>query len=133
MAILNKSKFYNSDVQVRVMKKYYPQFRAIKRHHNDIEFIGDLRVKSTFPIYTISVRYLGNRSPVVKIINPVLVEDTLHYYKAAKCLCLYHPRDFKWHKERLIAREIMQWTAAWIYFYQVWLEKGKWFGPEAKH
>ena len=27
----------------------------------------------------------------------------------------------------------MDWTIAWIYFYEVWLETKIWYGPEASH
>ena len=27
----------------------------------------------------------------------------------------------------------MDWTIAWIYFYEVWLETNIWYGPEVPH
>ena len=34
---------------------------------------------------------------------------------------------------KLVAKEIMSWTIAWLYFYEAWLQTGKWFGPESHH
>lgn len=115
------------------MKQRYPHFKSKKRGKYDIEFTGDLQVKSELPIYTISIRYRGNKSPIVKVIKPALVDNAPHIYPTERNLCLYHPANFNWCKEKLIANEIMEWTAVWIYFYEVWLQTNKWYGPEAPH
>lgn len=127
------TKTYNSDIQIWAMKQRYPQFKSKKREKYDIEFIGDLQVKPELPIYTISIRYRGNKNPIVKVIKPALVDNAPHIYPTEKNLCLYHPSNFNWGKEKLIANEIMGWTTAWIYFYEVWLQTNKWYGPEAPH
>jgi hypothetical protein len=128
-----KTKVYNSDVQIWAMKQLYPHFKSKKREKYDIEFTGTLKVKLELPTYTVSIQYRGNKNPIVKVISPALVENAPHIYPTEKNLCLYHPSDFNWQKEKLIANEIMDWTAAWIYFYEVWLQTGKWYGPEAPH
>ncbi len=115
------------------MKSRYPQFKAKKRGQYDIEFIGELTVKPVFLVYTVSITYRGDLRPLVKVISPNLVEDPPHFYKESQSLCLYHPKNYNWAKEKLIAKDIVSWTAAWIYFYEVWLQKGVWYGPEAEH
>jgi hypothetical protein len=131
--MFNSSQYYNSDIQIWAMKSRFPQFKAKKREMFDIEFIGDLVVKPTFPIYTVSITYRGNLRPLVKIIKPELVEKPPHFYRQSKSLCLYHPKNYKWGKEKLIATDIISWTAAWIYFYEVWLQEDIWYGPEVEH
>jgi hypothetical protein len=128
-----KSKIYNSDIQIWAMKQHYPQFKSKKRDRYDIEFIGTLKVKPELPTYTVSVKYRGSKTPIVKVISPVLTENAPHTYPSEKNLCLYHPNNFNWQREKLISKEIMDWTAAWIYFYEVWLQTGVWYGPEAAH
>jgi len=128
-----RTKYYNSEVQIGVMKSRYPQFKALKRAHLDIEFTGELLVKPVFPVYRVSIRYLGDSRPIVKILRPALVADPPHFFKESGSLCLYHPQNYYWTKDKLIAKDIVSWTAAWIYFYEVWLQKGKWYGPEADH
>jgi len=115
------------------MKSQYPQFKFIKRDKYDIEFIGEITVKPELPTYTVSIKYRGDKRPLVKILKPELVENPPHIYSANRTLCLYHPDNYNWSKEKLIAKDIVPWTAAWIYFYEVWLEKGIWLGPEASH
>ena len=115
------------------MKNRYPQFRSIKRGQLDIEFVGGLTVNYTFPVYTISINYRRDLRPLVRILKPKLVEDPPHFHKHNNSLCLYHPRNYNWTKEKLIAKDIVSWTAAWIYFYEKWFQTGKWYGPEVVH
>lgn len=115
------------------MRHLFPQFKVIKRGQYDMEFIGDLQARPNFPIYTVSITYRGSATPLVRVVNPQLVESPPHFYKKEKALCLYHSKDFKWKKEKLIARNIVAWTSAWLYFYELWLRDDKWYGPEVDH
>lgn len=129
----HKQKYYNPEIQIGAMRKYYPQFKVIKRSNTDIEFIGKLIVKPELPVYKISINYRGNLKPLVKVLEPELVADPPHIYKQSRVLCLYHPDNYKWTRDKLVANEIVSWTSAWIYFYEVWLQTNKWYGPEAHH
>jgi hypothetical protein len=131
--MFQKNKYYNSDIQISAMKSRYPQFKAKKRGLYDIEFIGELIVKPVFPVYIVSITYRGDLRPIVKIIKPELMAELPHFYKETQSLCLYHPKNYHWTKEKLIAKDIVPWTATWIYFYEVWLQKDMWYGPEAEH
>jgi hypothetical protein len=131
MAIFNKKKQANPLVQIGVMKSKFPQFQS-KQKGDNIVFTGTLLIKRELPIYNVSVEYRGNLRPVVRVNSPALVEKPPHTF-ADKSLCLYHSDNFKWSSDKLIAREIMQWTVAWIYFYEYWLQTSKWVGPEMTH
>lgn len=128
----NKKKPLNPVVQIGAMKSRFPDFRS-KHKDGNIVFTGDLVIKPELPIYNVSVEYRGNSRPLVRVNSPTLVDDPPHFYHSTKSLCLYRPADFKWNGEKLIAKEIMQWTIAWIYFYEYWLQTGEWIGPEAAH
>lgn len=127
------TKTYNYDIQIWAMKSRYPQFKVIKKSKSEFEFIGDLHVKPELPVYTVSITYRVNSAPQVRIISPALVPEPPHFYSKSKTLCLYHPDNFNWTKDKLIANQIVSWTAGWIYFYEVWLQTGIWYGPEAHH
>lgn len=115
------------------MKALFPGFKAVRKGSDTIEFTGQLQVKPELPVYTLSILYEGDFRPKVKVLYPVLVPEPKHFYQKSGTLCLYHPSHFKWQRHKLIAREIMGWTAGWVYFYEGWLEHGEWFGPEADH
>lgn len=129
----HKLKPYNKNVQILAMKSRYPQFKVKVKKNGYIEFKGILRVKPELPEYEILIIYRGSLSPIVKVLNPKLVDKPPHVYPPDNNLCLFHPDNFKWKKETLIASEIIEWSSAWIYFYEVWLQYGIWYGPEAKH
>jgi len=133
MAVYQKVKKYNPEIQVIAMRSRYPQFKHTRTKDGCIVFKGKLRVKPELPEYEVKILYCGDKSPKVYILNPAPVEGAPHIYSNTKSLCLYHPDNFKWHGGKLIAEDIMGWTAGWIYFYEYWLQTGKWVGPEVPH
>jgi hypothetical protein len=133
MAVYQKSKPYNPNLQVRAMKARYPQFKVKKHQDGRIVFTGKLQVKPELPVYTIQVVYNGNAMPLVYILDPLPVTGAPHIYSNTHSLCLYHEDNYRWNKAKLIAIDIMGWTAGWIYFYEYWLQTGDWVGPEVKH
>ncbi|MFE2861644.1 hypothetical protein [Sphingobacterium multivorum] len=133
MAAYQKNKKYNPVVQIMAMKSRYPQFKVRREKNGDISFIGQLQVKPELPVYTIDVIYRGDNTPMIHILNPTPVKGAPHIYSDTQSLCLYHSSNFKWTGSKLIANEIMGWTAGWIYFYEYWLQNGEWIGPEVPH
>ena len=133
MATFKKARHFKSQKQITGMKKMFPQFKANWKHKNDIRFIGELKPRENSPKYKVSIKFRGSLNPQVKVLKPNLVPDPPHIYKSTNTLCLYHPKNLKWHKDRLVAEYIVPLTAAWLYFYEVWLETDIWYGPEVKH
>ena len=89
-------------------------------------------VMPELPIYNVSVYYRFNLSPKVFVNSPVLDEKCPHVFRD-NSLCLYHRDNYKWNADKLVATSIMEWTIAWIYFYEAWLQTGEWYGPEVPH
>ena len=87
------------------MRSKYSQFKVKKKSKSEFEFIGDLQVKPEFPLYTVSITYRGSLTPLVKVLSPELVSNPPHFYKQSQTLCLYHPDNYKWIKEKLVACE----------------------------
>lgn len=120
-------------IQIQSMKCHYPKFSHKELKGGNVLFTGDLIIKPELPIYTITVEYRKSLTPLVKVISPVLVDNPPHFYKKDQALCLYHPKQFHWNSNYLISKYIITWAAVWIYFYEVWLQEKKWYGPEAPH
>ena len=115
------------------MRSRFPQFRVKQKGRYDITFTGDLHVKDIYPVYTLSIHYQGDLYPSVKILRPTLVDKPPHFYRKENEPCLYKPKNYAWNRTKLIATDIVPWTAGWIYFYETWLRTGDWLGPEAEH
>lgn len=124
---------YNPMVQVFSMKSHYPNFKCKKLGKNNFVFTGEIQPHPNIQAYTIEITYRGGIDPKVMILNPDIDENNPHYYKKSRSLCLYKPDLFEWKRHYLVSKYIVRWTSAWIYFYEVWLQTGKWYGPEAPH
>jgi len=133
MAVFQKIKPYDPAIQVQAMAARYPQFKAKKFKDGDIIFTGKLQVKPELPVYTIQVVYRGDLRPRIFILDPLPIPGAPHIFPDSGSLCLYHSDNYKWTERKLIAGDIMGWTAGWIYFYEYWLQAGKWIGPEVPH
>lgn len=134
MAAYQKTKAYNPSIQIQAMRARYPQFIAKKNKDGDIIFTGKLQVKPELPVYTVQIVYRGASRPRIFILDPLPVEGAPHIFPNIGSLCLYHNDNYKWNESKLIAHDIMGWTAGWIYFYEYWLQNGQvWIGPEVPH
>lgn len=91
---------------------------------------GHLQPRAVSPIYQIEIQYKQKQIPKVKVISPELVPNAPHLY-ADKSLCLYWPKEWRWRQDRLIAEIIIPWAASWLYFYELWLDTGKWLGTSS--
>ena len=133
MVAFQRIKPYNLNIQVQAMQARYPQFKAKKHTDGTIIFTGNLQVKVELPVYTIEIIYHGNLRPKILILNPLPDTSAPHIFSDSESLCLYHAKDYKWDKTKLIANDILGWVAGWIYFYEYWLQSGEWIGPEVSH
>lgn len=122
---------YLPDVQIHAVKSLYPNWEY-KRSSKSVVFWGDLIVSDSLPIYRVKIEYRGNRRPNVKIKRPTIVKNAPHRFNDGS-LCLYREDLYDWNAHKLLTTEIIPWTAAWIYFYEYWLQTGAWVGPEAPH
>ncbi|MCW3085104.1 MAG: hypothetical protein JWP12_2470 [Bacteroidetes bacterium] len=119
--------------QIGAMKSRYPSFKVEKLGDGHLLFTGSIQPKEYMREYTVSIEYRGAAEPHVKVISPALVEEPPHYYHISGRLCLFKPANFNWKESTIVANHIVSWTSAWLYFYEIWLEKGVWYGPEAPH
>ncbi len=93
---------------------------------------GTLQPTDVSPRYQVSIEYELWCSPKVRVVDPPLVEKPPHVYPGG-ILCLYHPDDWEWDGQQIIAHTIVPWTAGWLFFYELWLDTEEWLGPEAGH
>ena len=71
--------------------------------------------------------------PQVFVLAPKLHTDAPYIYRDSGALCLYYPEDGSWNNRKLLGDTIFLWTAEWLYYYELWLVTGQWFGPEVSH
>lgn len=91
-----------------------------------------LKPSETSQIYQVKITFGNGQEPNAFVIFPQLKNGSPHQYPDGS-LCLYHPDDFNWTDEKLLADWIVPWVSAWLFFYEGWLETGIWYGEEASH
>ena len=125
-------------LQVAAMAKTFPQFvwdRAART------WTGTLSPRPSSPAYRVRISYDPVRDPITHVLSPDLHSDAPHRFHGGRrgrdgSLCLYlfdDPEAAHWDHRSLVSETIVPWAATWLYFYEVWLENGKWSGPEAPH
>ena len=78
--------------------------------------------------------YEQNRSVKVYVINkklkiaPNRVKLPHVYSSKRQQLCLYSPSRNEWNGFNYIIDTIIPWASEWLYFYELWLPEGKWYG-----
>jgi len=94
-------------------------------------WIGELTPSNI--TYKVKIEYKNKKSPKVYILSPEILDKAPHRY-LDKSLCLYYPydKDFN-NKISLISDTIIPWTVEWLYYYELWLKTGVWWGPEVLH
>lgn len=84
--------------------------------------------------YQLRVTHSKRREPRVFIDTPTLPPKCIHtWHQQDGRLCLYKPSLWQWQADMQFDEELFTDTVMWIYHYEVWREKGKWYGKEAGH
>ena len=118
-------------VQDGHIRAAWPTFTRRGNEHAS-EWKGCLQPTPVAGRYAVAVEYRMGYIPKAKVVSPELVDNAPHIYSKQK-LCLYHPADWNWHGNRILAYTIFPWVANWLFFYDLWLDTGEWLGPEAPH
>jgi hypothetical protein len=93
---------------------------------------GKLQPTPISPQYDVLIKYNMNRVPHVWVLRPEINEHVPHRY-GDKSLCIYWYKEWPWSPDQDISLTIIPWTAFWLYFYEIWLDTGVWFGKSAPH
>lgn len=107
----------------------FPNF-TYRRQNGRGLWIGTLQPRPTSPAYRIKIEYRHGKPPDVRVMWPPLAPGAPHLYRDGS-LCLYWPKEWWWRPDQLIAETIVPWTASWLYYYELWLDTGKWLGPSS--
>ena len=87
--------------------------------------------------YSISIEYNGRKPPNVWLdidsIEKTINDDVPHIYEYDKKnkrlkLCLYKPGYNEWNKTKSIAKTIVPWAIEWLFYFEIWLNTGEWYG-----
>lgn len=126
-----KTKRLSLAQQVIAMRHYFPQFVFRRDGVGKGSWIGTVKPTPKSPEYRVRIEY-DWYSPRVFVESPNLLKSCPHRYSDGS-LCLYYPPDRSYSSNSFIANTIVPWVCEWLYFYEIWLETGIWWGDEAPH
>ncbi len=119
----------NLTIQALHIHRHFPDF-AYRIQNGLAVWRGHLQPRITSPNYLIEVKYRLKEIPEVWVLSPSLHPQAVHLYEARN-LCLYWPKEWRWRGDQIIAETIIPWTGSWLYYYELWLDTGKWLGPSS--
>jgi len=117
--------------QILHMHRRFPGFEH-RRENGEHVWRGKLQPSEVADVYELEVRWRLWQRPQVLVITPPLHPDAPHRYGDGS-LCLDYPPDCDWSSRQLIATHTIPWAAESLYWYEIWLETGIWYGPEKHH
>ena len=123
-----KEKVPDRGIQILHLKQRFPQFK----YKGKGVWFGTLQPMPHSQIYKIKIVDKVGAFPRVYVKEPKLAKGAPHLYSDGS-LCLFYPKDFSWNKKSLIAETIVPWTALWLYYYELWLKTGIWYGNSIEH
>lgn len=112
----------------------FPKAKIVKNSWNSFRVVLEVQPTSVSKKYQLLIYYEKNRWIEVFVIDIKLEvaanrSKLPHVYNSEKQqLCLYSPRKKEWNGFNCIVDTIIPWASEWLYFYELWLPEGKWYG-----
>lgn len=115
--------------QLERINQTYSNWTGLILYRRVLKLTGTIRPTVISPEYTIQIIYTPNKDPKILVVSPVLEihpakERLPHVWPNTGSLCLYE-NEFD-IKNDLLAESIIVWVTWWLYYYEIWLETGKW-------
>ncbi len=123
-----------SSEQLKKIKVDFPEVRVVKNTWNSFQIILELQPTAISEKYNLMVIYKHNRWVKVFVVNKELKIATNrsklpHVYNSKQQqLCLYSPSKKEWDGFSCIVDTIIPWASEWLYYFELWLSEGKWYG-----
>jgi hypothetical protein len=89
--------------------------------------------------YRVRLVYTRTKGIEVFVLSPKLelsegTRKLPHVYSTEQQkLCLYFPDGKEWNKSKYISQTIIPWISEWLYFYELWVPAGQWYGGGTTH
>jgi len=120
--------------QLSAIIEAFPDAKILRDRRDNFELEIDLQPSSLCEIYRIKIVYKSNISVKVYVVDKVLKiahnrKKLPHVYSSEKQqLCLYSPSKKEWKSTQYIVNTIVPWASEWLYYYELWLIDGMWYG-----
>lgn len=108
----------------------YPSFRY-NTQRGYLVCTGRIQPAPLNRSYLVRIEYSPPRVPRACLLDPVLEPrtpggDIPHTYGNERP-CFFDPKN-DWRQDMKIALTIVPWLSLWLFYYEVWLATGTWYG-----
>jgi hypothetical protein len=115
--------------QMERINQTYSNWSGLILYRKILKLRGKICPTALSPEYTIEIIYEAGKKPRIYVVEPELIippgKDGLpHIWPDSGSLCLY-TTEFDYNND-LLAESIIVWVTWWLYYYEIWLETGKW-------
>ena len=123
-----------SSEQLKKIKADFPDVRVVRNSWNSFQIVLEIQPTAISEKYHLMVIYKQNSSVKVFVIDKKLKiaanrSKLPHVYNSKKQqLCLFSPSKKEWKGFNYIVDTIIPWSSEWLYYYELWLPEGKWYG-----
>lgn len=128
-----KNKKLTISQQLLKLSNVWNSGRIIFKSYKQFEWRCNLRPTPLSRYYEITVVYKLNCLPTVYVKRDNLLNvessDFPHIYKREKDrvkLCLYYGAEY--NSSMYISDTIVPWAVEWLFYYELWLKTGEWYG-----
>lgn len=127
------SKFLTAAQQAAILKSVQPHSTVRFPSPGVLDWRAVVQPTPLSDWYKIKIVYHQDRTtlPRVWVMDPALqLRDGKlppHLYREGN-LCIFLPGANEWDSSKPIALTILSWTSLWLYFYELWLATGQWYG-----
>ena len=132
------NKELSTTTQAQQLRSLFPGCKLeVKRRK--LVWCYDLQPTAISRRYTVKIKYHPNSKGVMTPDNYVMFPKHLplaegefklpHVYcNESQRICLYDWRQKEWNPTMSLATTIVPWASEWLYFYEVWVMTGEWYG-----
>lgn len=123
-----------SFLHLRKIKKVFPNAKVSKKSWDSFEVVLEIQPTPLSEFYNVKICYIKGRLVKVFVIDKKLQiaknrKKLPHVYNTERQqLCLYSPSKKEWVSSKYISETIIPWASEWLYYYELWLPEGKWYG-----
>ena len=131
---LSKRRGFSVRAQLNKIVESFPDTQILRSKGNSFTIVIELRPTVISKRYSIKIEFNKYDGVKVYVINEVLKVATNRkklphvYSHSQQRLCLYSPSKNEWNREKLLVSTIIPWTIDWLFYYELWLADGQWFG-----
>lgn len=113
------------------MRAQHPQFIG-RIDRCAATWTGEIQPTAMSAKHTVRIVYQWSQAPRVTVLTPPLRDrgdgQRIPHLYSGGFLCLHKPHYREWTPTLCVADTIVPWTSLWLYYYEVWLITGNWFG-----